>query len=127
MKNFKAKRGGGPRKNEFGARNISTDRRSGGRDGERTELHRATCSKCGNECQVPFRPNGKKPLFCSTCFGLQEKGALDKGGHTDQMDVINAKLDRILKILTASSAEPEEREVFGGMKQKGFRATSRRK
>nr|WP_255668574.1 CxxC-x17-CxxC domain-containing protein [Methanocella sp. CWC-04] len=31
-------------------------------------MHKATCSDCGNECQVPFRPNGSKPVYCNDCF-----------------------------------------------------------
>jgi CxxC-x17-CxxC domain-containing protein len=36
-------------------------------------LHTATCSGCGKECQVPFKPNGKKPVFCSACYVREEK------------------------------------------------------
>lgn len=42
--------------------------------GGRPEMHRATCSECGDECQVPFRPTGDKPIFCSTCFEKQGNG-----------------------------------------------------
>jgi CxxC-x17-CxxC domain-containing protein len=28
----------------------------------------ATCSSCGREAQVPFRPSGTKPVYCSDCF-----------------------------------------------------------
>jgi CxxC-x17-CxxC domain-containing protein len=31
-------------------------------------MHPATCTKCGERCEVPFKPNGKKPIFCSNCF-----------------------------------------------------------
>lgn len=31
-------------------------------------LHKATCSECGKECEVPFRPTGDKPVYCSDCF-----------------------------------------------------------
>ncbi len=36
--------------------------------GERKELFQTTCSKCNKACEVPFRPNGKKPVFCKDCF-----------------------------------------------------------
>ena len=29
---------------------------------------RATCSNCGSEAQVPFRPTSGKPVYCSDCF-----------------------------------------------------------
>ena len=32
------------------------------------EMHSATCSSCGREARVPFRPNGSKPVYCSECF-----------------------------------------------------------
>ena len=31
-------------------------------------MHNSTCSKCGNSCQVPFKPNGSKPVLCRDCF-----------------------------------------------------------
>lgn len=30
--------------------------------------HKATCADCGKSCEVPFKPNGKKPVLCSKCF-----------------------------------------------------------
>lgn len=33
-----------------------------------SESFKATCSKCHKSCEVPFRPNGKKPVFCKDCF-----------------------------------------------------------
>jgi len=32
------------------------------------EMFSATCSSCGREAQVPFRPTGSKPVYCSDCF-----------------------------------------------------------
>jgi CxxC-x17-CxxC domain-containing protein len=32
------------------------------------EMFSATCSNCGKEAQVPFRPSGDKPVYCSDCF-----------------------------------------------------------
>jgi CxxC-x17-CxxC domain-containing protein len=59
------------------------DNRSGGRrfDGfkrrpfndEPREMHKAVCSECKKECEVPFKPSndaeGKpRPVFCKECF-----------------------------------------------------------
>jgi CxxC-x17-CxxC domain-containing protein len=47
---------------------------SGGAGGARgyssgpREMFSATCSSCGREAQVPFRPSGTKPVYCSDCF-----------------------------------------------------------
>lgn len=32
------------------------------------ELFDAECNSCHKRCQVPFRPNGKKPVYCADCF-----------------------------------------------------------
>jgi CxxC-x17-CxxC domain-containing protein len=42
---------------------------SGGyRDRGPREMFTATCSNCGKEAQVPFRPTSGKPVYCSDCF-----------------------------------------------------------
>ena len=58
-------RGGGSR---FGGS------REGGRGnfGGDKELFSAECNSCHKNCQVPFRPNGKKPVYCSDCFKQEE-------------------------------------------------------
>lgn len=32
------------------------------------KLYKAQCSNCRETCEVPFRPNGMKPVFCRNCF-----------------------------------------------------------
>lgn len=44
------------------------------RDNQRaTIMYPAVCSKCRKNCEVPFQPNGSKPIFCNTCFGKNER------------------------------------------------------
>ena len=43
----------------------------GGYDRAPREMFSATCASCGREAQVPFRPNGTKPVYCSDCFQQQ--------------------------------------------------------
>lgn len=98
------------------------------------QMHRTTCSNCDRECEVPFKPTGSKPVFCSECFerngGGQSRGF--NGGDRDraprrpsfepnrnfdrpqnndrpqqnneQFDALNVKLDKILAILAPKSA-----------------------
>lgn len=48
----------------------------GGRDDRRDRgevtMHRAVCSDCGKNCEVPFNPSGDKPVFCNECFGAKK-------------------------------------------------------
>jgi CxxC-x17-CxxC domain-containing protein len=41
---------------------------SGARDRGPREMFTATCSNCGRDAQVPFRPTSGKPVYCSDCF-----------------------------------------------------------
>ncbi|MBS3169318.1 DNA-directed RNA polymerase [Candidatus Woesearchaeota archaeon] len=56
MNNFR--QGGGFRSN-----NNSSNNNFGPR-----EMHKATCSECGSECEVPFKPTEGKPVFCRDCY-----------------------------------------------------------
>ena len=50
----------------------------GGGYGQRSsgprEMFAATCSSCGKEAKVPFRPTNGKPVYCSDCFRAQRGG-----------------------------------------------------
>lgn len=84
------------------------------------EMFKTTCSNCGKECEVPFRPTNGKPVYCSDCF---EK--MGNGGRSDsrrperndfrapsfdqkaQFDALNAKLERIISLLEPKKVEAE--------------------
>lgn len=82
-------------------------------------LTRATCSSCGDSCQVPFKPLPGKPVLCNNCFRTKDSNfkdntnsrasryeESDRRGYNSEpkssnngMADIHAKLDRILKLL----------------------------
>lgn len=37
------------------------------------EMTSVTCSECGKPAQVPFKPRGDRPVYCSDCFSKQKK------------------------------------------------------
>src|SRR5271155_3526877 len=43
---------------------------SGGGYGDRPQrqMYPATCATCGIQTQVPFQPNGSKPVYCKECY-----------------------------------------------------------
>ncbi len=54
-------------------------------------MFRAVCSDCGDNCEVPFKPTGSKPVLCSSCFGKQNSrrsGGRDNrsGGRENRFD-----------------------------------------
>jgi CxxC-x17-CxxC domain-containing protein len=55
--------------------NCRQSRRDGGSygsssnyDRSQREMHPVTCAQCGKETEVPFRPSGDRPVYCSDCF-----------------------------------------------------------
>ncbi len=90
------------RKNKFGA--------APKRDASRpVELHQATCAQCKKMCEVPFRPNGKKPVLCRDCFGgakpqdfeRKERYAPRSDTVTAQIAELNAKIDVLTRLVKA--------------------------
>jgi CxxC-x17-CxxC domain-containing protein len=47
------------------------DRAGGGYSRGPREMFTATCSSCGKEASVPFRPTSGKPVYCNDCFALR--------------------------------------------------------
>lgn len=110
-------RSGGPRdfhKRDFGGR--GTDR----------QMFKTICSKCGRECEVPFRPSGEKPVYCSNCFDRNGRSTdssrfgdrnsprphfdsrnSNPPQNNEQFNRLNAKLDKILALLTSGSSVKE--------------------
>lgn len=115
----------------FGGRR---DSRGGGRGGDR-QMYPAVCAECGRDCQVPFFPDGSKPVYCSSCFEHQQGGrgrddydarrpnrsfGRNKGAGQDVnkelLVSINSKLGKILELMSkdnkaeANSAKQNKKE-----------------
>lgn len=74
------KRGGFGKPSFGGGKSFGAKRGFGRKDGEEREMFDAVCSNCGNDCQVPFKPNGKTPILCKACFA-KSKGDEEGGGR----------------------------------------------
>lgn len=101
----------------------------GGRGYDKPQMHKAICDDCGAPCELPFRPTGDKPVFCRDCFGKggggksaprgndnfrerrddfsrdkrreEPKAPVVSAGITkEQFEMLNNKLDKLLKIVT---------------------------
>lgn len=63
MGNFGGSRGG-----SGGGFNSRGGSRGGGFSSGPREMHKAKCSKCGKDCEVPFKPTPGKDVFCKDCY-----------------------------------------------------------
>jgi CxxC-x17-CxxC domain-containing protein len=97
------------------------DRKDSDRRGPRNtglELFRVVCDKCGESCEVPFKPTNTKPVYCRECFKKNESSSdnsekfaprrrsrsdesFESRDNVSSEDIvkINRKLDRIMKAL----------------------------
>ena len=55
--------GGAPSRRESGGGGGG-----GGGGGPQREYFLAICGECGKEAQLPFKPRGDRPVYCSECF-----------------------------------------------------------
>ncbi|MFA6475312.1 MAG: CxxC-x17-CxxC domain-containing protein [Patescibacteria group bacterium] len=127
----KRKSSGGSSRGGFGggrsAGRGSFGRPSFDRSDESREMFEATCADCGKSCEVPFKPNGRKPVLCRECFrktgpsesrddsrsefkpsfrrsdssdrGSDRRPAAPTPNYKVELDKINSKLDQIIQAL----------------------------
>jgi CxxC-x17-CxxC domain-containing protein len=90
MKNFRDNKGGfGGAKREkpsFQHKSWGVDRGQAYGGDRDKPLYKAVCSECGKSCEVPFRPSGDKPVFCSDCFNKKRDPSDTRGGKRDFND-----------------------------------------
>lgn len=46
---------------DFGSKKFGYDRPP-------REMHKVTCADCGVETEVPFKPDGTRPVYCRDCY-----------------------------------------------------------
>lgn len=56
-----------------GGRGGGFGRGGGAGYGGPREMHKAVCSDCGQECEVPFKPSEGRPVYCRDCFPKHKK------------------------------------------------------
>ena len=54
----------------------------GGGFGGPREMHPAVCAQCGKDTEVPFRPRGDRPVYCSDCYSQQRDRGSTGGGSS---------------------------------------------
>ncbi len=102
-----------------------------------TQMFQATCTECGERCEVPFKPSGGKPVLCKACFsqngpsktrdrdsrpsygsdrsdsrGSDSRGSSSSGPDLSkiqrQLSTIEAKLDQLLEMFEDMDEEEDE-------------------
>ncbi len=136
MADFKPRTGGAKRfgaaggKPAFAKKNWADSRGDSRSNDRSTTLYKANCSKCGNECEVPFRPVNGKPVFCRNCFvktgdtangragdrfpkrdfgsgapAARYDSPKNDGAMLKQLESMNVKLDRLIVAIESLTAQ----------------------
>jgi CxxC-x17-CxxC domain-containing protein len=111
-------------------RRDSNRSRFGSQNSGHTQMHDAVCADCGDNCKVPFMPTSGKPVYCSNCFEKKGKGDnrsrrpsfsnrsnfsapsnRPQKNYNKQFEIINEKLDKILKALAPKEEQLNIEEV----------------
>ena len=122
-------RGGGQSRGGYGntSRGGFGNSSKGGYRQEDREMFKATCGNCGKACEVPFKPTGEKPVYCSDCFrsmsanndkrsdapfsqkpsfNRERPNSSDRASrfpamphNREQFEQLNVKLDKIIRLL----------------------------
>ncbi|MFZ2167495.1 MAG: CxxC-x17-CxxC domain-containing protein [Minisyncoccia bacterium] len=110
MKDFK-------KSHSFGQKSFGARPSFGGHS---DETHKTTCNECHAMCEVPFKPNGKKPVYCRNCYKGKEtttsftgqpfsrptESSHEDAGGSDlkkQFTILNTKLDRLISAIEAQT------------------------
>ncbi len=127
--NDRPKFGGGNKGGGNGGGRSFSDRPRRDSGGDR-QTFQATCASCQKSCEVPFRPTGDKPVYCSDCFSKSrndDRGSSRPARPTDRRSaapaprqddakveqrliLIEGKLQRILELLQQPK-DTDRREV----------------
>jgi len=125
---------------DFGSRPPFRGGDRGGRDfGGPKEMFDAECASCHKMTQVPFKPNGMKPVYCRDCFKPEDsrdsrapQGRFEKksfaprrefapqaarpDGRIDdlarKLDTMNATLEKLVASMEKSQRASELTEVM---------------
>lgn len=95
-------------------RSESNSARAGRED---RRMYDAVCDNCGKDCKVPFQPTSGKPVLCSDCFERngQRRTTHAEVDYKQQFEELNAKVDKILEILSAAAALDAEEVASNAM------------
>lgn len=49
-------------------------------------VFKTICDTCHKACEVPFKPNGKKPVFCDECFKNMREPSVVESAYVRRKD-----------------------------------------
>ncbi|MFA6024347.1 MAG: CxxC-x17-CxxC domain-containing protein [Candidatus Gracilibacteria bacterium] len=111
--------------------------RSDRQDRSEKRLYSATCSSCQSDCEVPFKPTFGRPVYCHRCMGAQNSPMAQASTPAstgsgfkiseEQFKTLNAKMDKILRILELATQDMEEDDMLEEVDEAPAEAPAKKK
>ncbi|HPM08566.1 type IV secretion system DNA-binding domain-containing protein [Candidatus Parcubacteria bacterium] len=73
-------------------------------------MYDAKCSSCGKETSVPFKPDGKRPIYCKTCMTKIKESQKDeqKPQETNQQELKDSIKEAQLELSQSKKSYPQK-------------------
>jgi len=79
------------------------------------QLFAAKCTTCGKSCEVPFRPDGTKPVLCRDCFSDKNSSPTNMTASRDRFtknELVGHKPVRVYEAPKELNAAPKQYELL---------------
>lgn len=63
-------------------------------------MFKAICAECKNECELPFKPSGDRPVYCKECFAQRKAANTPKIAKTPSVAPATATINTAPKPFT---------------------------
>src|SRR3989344_5240829 len=86
-------------------------------DDRKSEVFKATCADCQKQCEVPFRPSGDRPVFCSDCFGEKRGASEDTRSNFESRSTYRAAAQKeavqpvVAEVVAEETVAPKAKKV----------------
>lgn len=78
-------------------------------------LHSATCTECRKSTEVPFVPDGKRPVYCKECFKNRSKPEQKPAAKEEKAEEIVEEVEKEVKEQKAEETKKEWEDVNFGI------------
>jgi CxxC-x17-CxxC domain-containing protein len=87
-------------------------------DNKTKDIYNAVCAMCELEIQIPFKPDGERPVFCKECFKDHQRTLAKTKGTSEQKQISKSKKNKIKQVNQKQETEVKEEDVVVAGAQK---------
>lgn len=76
------------------------------------QMYQVTCAECQKDCEIPFKPNGDRPVYCKECFSRRKSSGAAKASaesKSPETPCVQAPVEVASPVLEAAEAPVKEK------------------